>query len=132
MILARTSSKYLIRARSLPQTMLISDSNSQPPTPETRYLRSKDVEAPLPDLTYLLPEATPKSGIYVIDTGEMFAALEGSSNKNNQSLQTVCRRLGIPTEYLHNAGNDAHVSLSFTSLLTPQRSRGRGVMLLAL
>lgn len=87
-----------------------------------RYLRSQDINASIPNMSFLLPDIPPSDGIFVIDTCEMFAALEGSSTKNNQSLQTVCRRLGIPTMYLHNAGNDAHVSLllfPFFLLLCP-------------
>ena len=62
------------------------------------------------DFEYLLPDQTPESGVYVVDTGDMFAALEGESGGNKRSLERACRHLQIPTEFLHNAGNDAHVS----------------------
>lgn len=56
-----------------------------------------------------MPDATPDDGIWVIDTGDLFAALEGESGGNKRGLERVCRHLQIPTEWLHNAGNDAHV-----------------------
>ncbi|KAJ3488380.1 hypothetical protein NLI96_g2905 [Meripilus lineatus] len=78
---------------------------------DVKYLRGPGIEAPIEDLTILLPDTTPTEGLYVIDTAELFAALEGSETKQNQSLQTVCRRLKIPTKFLHNAGNDAHYTM---------------------
>jgi hypothetical protein len=77
----------------------------------TRYLNSKAVEAPLTGLAYMLPDATPDDGIWVIDTGDLFAALEGEPGGNKRGLERVCRHLQIPTEWLHNAGNDAHVCI---------------------
>lgn len=74
-----------------------------------RYLRGDSIKA-LTDFEYLLPDQTPDSGVYVIDTGDMFAALEGEASGNKRSLERACRHLQIPTEFLHNAGNDAHVS----------------------
>jgi hypothetical protein len=79
-----------------------------------RYLTSKGVEAPLDDISYALPDKTPKSGLFVVDTAEMFAALEGEGTSRRQSLQTVCRHLCISTSFLHNAGNDAHVRVHFS------------------
>jgi hypothetical protein len=70
----------------------------------------------LAGLTYVLPDITPDQGIFVIDTSDLFAALEGEGTNNRRSLDRVCKHLQIPTEYLHNAGNDAHVSfLSISS-----------------
>jgi hypothetical protein len=57
----------------------------------------------------MLPDATPDDGIWVIDTGDLFAALEGEPGGNKRGLERICRHLQIPTEWLHNAGNDAHV-----------------------
>lgn len=75
----------------------------------TRYFKSKEVEVPLTGIAYMLPDATPDDGIWVIDTAELFSALEGESGNDKRSLERVCRLLQIPTESLHNAGNDAHV-----------------------
>lgn len=74
-----------------------------------RYLRGDTLKA-LTDFEYLLPDQTPDNGVYVVDTGDMFAALEGEASGNKRSLERACRHLQIPTEFLHNAGNDAHVS----------------------
>jgi hypothetical protein len=56
-----------------------------------------------------LPAATPSEGIFIVDTSILFGALEGEGN-NTRSLQQVCNHLQISTDYMHNAGNDAHVS----------------------
>jgi len=45
----------------------------------------------------------------VLDTKELFSALEGDSFSTQSKLERVCRLLGFKPEYLHNAGNDAHV-----------------------
>ena len=91
-----------------------------------RYLNSQAVEAPLTGLAYMLPDATPNDGIWVIDTGDLFAALEGEPGANKRGLDRVCRHLQIPTEWLHNAGNDAHVCICLDStgtfILTPPYS----------
>ncbi|KAI0254697.1 hypothetical protein BJV78DRAFT_869201 [Lactifluus subvellereus] len=87
---------------------------------DIKYLRSPEIEAPLDGLSFFLPEScteaetsdTPK--IYVIDTSELFAALEGDSGGQKRSLERVCRLLQIKSEFtqhLHNAGNDARVML---------------------
>jgi hypothetical protein len=87
---------------------------------DVKYLRSPEIAAPLDGLSYFLPEScaeaessdTPK--IYVVDTAELFAALEGDSGGQKRSLERVCRLLQIKstlTEHLHNAGNDARVIL---------------------
>ncbi|KAH7914204.1 hypothetical protein BJ138DRAFT_1110783 [Hygrophoropsis aurantiaca] len=86
---------------------LVFHDNSQ----DIKYLNSKAVEADLPDMTFLLPDATPDAGIFVVDTSELFAALEGEAGHNRRSLERVCRHLQIPCPYLHNAGNDAHYTL---------------------
>jgi hypothetical protein len=87
---------------------------------DIKYLSSPEIEAPLDGLSFLLPEScaeaeaatsdTPKK--YVIDTSELFAALEGDSGGQKRSLERVCRLLQIKsslTQHLHNAGNDARV-----------------------
>ena len=54
----------------------------------------------------------PNDGIFIVDTAEMFAGLEGESGVNTRGLERTARLLGIEVEYDHNAGNDAHVSYS--------------------
>lgn len=63
----------------------------------------------LSDMAFMLPEAPPQDGIFIVDTSDLFAALEGEAGGNRRSLERVCRHLQISTTYLHNAGNDAHV-----------------------
>ncbi|KAF9247299.1 hypothetical protein BU15DRAFT_38431 [Melanogaster broomeanus] len=86
---------------------LIFHDNSQ----DIKYLKSKAVEVPLNNMAFLLPETLPQEGIFVIDTADLFAALEGEAGGNRRSLERVCRHLQIPTSYLHNAGNDAHYTM---------------------
>ncbi|KAI0702905.1 hypothetical protein BC835DRAFT_1320229 [Cytidiella melzeri] len=75
-------------------------------------LVSEQVAGPLNGLSYILPEETPSTGIYVVDTTDLFGALEGSSKGNKRSLQQTCRQLQVsPIENLHNAGNDAHYTM---------------------
>lgn len=57
----------------------------------------------------MLPDVLPEDGIFIIDTSDLFAALEGEAGGNRRSLERVCRHIQISTTYLHNAGNDAHV-----------------------
>lgn len=95
---------------------LVFHDNSQ----DIKYLRSPEIDAPLDGLSFVLPEScteaetsdTPK--IYVVDTSELFAALEGDSGGQKRSLERVCRLLQIKptlTQHLHNAGNDARVMI---------------------
>ncbi|KAH9951611.1 hypothetical protein B0H21DRAFT_183121 [Amylocystis lapponica] len=72
---------------------------------DIKYLRSEAVKA-VTELEYILPDAPPSKGIFVVDTAEMFSALEGEASANKRGLDRVCRHLHIPTEFLHNAGND--------------------------
>ena len=74
-----------------------------------RYLKSDAVRAL--ERIEVLTDAPQTGEVYVVDTADLFAALEGESG-NTRSLERVCRHLQIPTQYLHNAGNDAHVSAS--------------------
>jgi Ser/Thr protein kinase RdoA (MazF antagonist) len=72
-------------------------------------LKSRNIEAPLPNLTYILPENS-RDGLFVVDTGDVYGALEGTSN-DRRRLEQVCNQLGIKTGHMHNAGNDAHFTL---------------------
>ena len=60
-------------------------------------------------MTYVMPDTMPDSGIFVIDTSDLIGALLGEGAGDKRSLQKTCSLLQISTEYLHNAGNDAHV-----------------------
>ena len=74
------------------------------------------IEASIEDMTFQLPENPPEKGILVIDTSDMFCALEGDASQK-RSLERMCHLLGFQTEYMHNAGNDAHVSVYFFPIL---------------
>ncbi len=73
-------------------------------------MKSPAIDAPLDDLSYLLPDTTPETGLFVVDTSDLFGALIGSPTGQRRSLEKTCRMLQITTMFLHNAGNDAHVS----------------------
>jgi hypothetical protein len=107
---------------------LVFHDNSQ----DIKYLRSPEINAPLDGLSFILPETcadaetsdTPK--VYVIDTSELFAALEGDSGGQKRSLERVCRLLQIKsTQHLHNAGNDARVISAPPSPPLPSTLKGR-------
>lgn len=83
-----------------------------------RYLQSATIQAPLANLSSVIPDANPEGGMYSVDTAELFSALEGSTGSNNRGLLRVCQFLRIKQQEpkldldnLHNAGNDAHVCL---------------------
>src|SRR6266576_6226447 len=71
---------------------LVFHDNSQ----DIKYLRSPEIDAPLDGLSFFLPEScteaetsdTPK--VYVVDTSELFAALEGDSGGQKLSLDRGC------------------------------------------
>lgn len=57
----------------------------------------------------MIPDAPPNDGVFIVDTAELFSALEGHSGER-RGLERMCRLLGMRNlEYMHNAGNDAHV-----------------------
>ncbi|PVG00544.1 hypothetical protein CPB86DRAFT_782613 [Serendipita vermifera] len=61
--------------------------------------------------TLIVPETPPNDGLYVIDTSQMFAALEGD-RENRRKLESVYRKLTHKTQTdFHNAGNDARYTL---------------------
>jgi hypothetical protein len=104
-------------ARPGPLFLVFHDNNQ-----DLKYLRSPGIEAPLGGLSFFLPESCAEAEssdmlkIYVVDTAELFAALEGDSGGQKRSLERVCRLLQLKstlTEHLHNAGNDARVILPF-------------------
>ncbi|KJA30186.1 hypothetical protein HYPSUDRAFT_61027 [Hypholoma sublateritium FD-334 SS-4] len=61
-------------------------------------------------LSYILPEGLAESGIWVVDTVELIGALLGEEG-NKRSLDKATNLLGITTQHLHNAGNDAYYIL---------------------
>ncbi|KAJ7129568.1 hypothetical protein C8R44DRAFT_777095 [Mycena epipterygia] len=95
---------------------LISDMHSHGPIFLVFHDSSQDIkilkmlEAPIDLVVYDLPEAEPIQGIFIVDTAGLFGALEGDGH-SKRALQQVCNHLQIPTEYLHNAGNDAYYTL---------------------
>lgn len=79
-------------------------------------MKSAMIEADLTGLSYTLPDGpSPKSGVFLVDTADLFGGLQGEGTRN-RGLEQVCNQLQIKTEFLHNAGNDAHVSISFILL----------------
>lgn len=101
---------------------------------DLKYLRSPKIEAPLEGLSFFLPEScaeaesTDTLKIFVIDTAELFAALEGDSGGQKRSLERVCRLLQIKStlaQHLHNAGNDARVIIFTFPLPRAWRAKGR-------
>ncbi|KAF8639685.1 hypothetical protein AX17_000949 [Amanita inopinata Kibby_2008] len=75
---------------------------------DIKYLQSPLIAAPLTGLTHLLPDTMPNEGLFVVDTSDLYAGLEGSGSRNRKSLDRVCKQMQIPTKFLHNAGNDAY------------------------
>ena len=71
------------------------------------------IEAPLEGLTFQLSEKPPEHGIVIVDTSDMFCALEGDASQK-RSLEKMCHLLGYQTRHMHNAGNDAHVEFKFS------------------
>ena len=77
-------------------------------------LRTLDqLKVDLDGLLFTLPDSTPEKGIFTVDTAALIGGLLGEDNSGNRSLEKTCNLLQIPIQYLHNAGNDAHVSYLF-------------------
>ncbi|EJD01095.1 uncharacterized protein FOMMEDRAFT_141811 [Fomitiporia mediterranea MF3/22] len=77
---------------------------------DVKYLKGTYFDLPPGDLVFFLPSDTPKKGTFVVDTTELFGALEGEVGEK-RSLEMMLRLLKIDAEHLHNAGNDAHYTL---------------------
>ncbi|EJF61210.1 hypothetical protein DICSQDRAFT_136768 [Dichomitus squalens LYAD-421 SS1] len=77
---------------------------------DVKYLKSDGLKA-IERIEHVLPDNPATGEIYVVDTVDLFAALEGDSSNQSRALDRVCRHLQIPTSYLHNAGNDAYYTL---------------------
>ncbi|OCH94131.1 hypothetical protein OBBRIDRAFT_770486 [Obba rivulosa] len=92
--------------RALGPLFLIFHDNSQ----DIKYLRSSMVQA-ISHVDFLLPDAMPTSGTYVVDTSDMFSALEGNDTADRRGLERMCHILQLQPKNMHNAGNDAHYTL---------------------
>jgi len=68
------------------------------------YYKLNIIEAPP---TLVVPDVAATKGTYVIDTSDLFGALEGDASQR-RSLEDTYRRLKHSTNYnYHNAGNDS-------------------------
>ena len=74
-----------------------------------RYLQK--IKAPIDGYSHILPDAIPETGIFVVDTADLFGGLLGEDSPGNKrGLEQMCHHLNVLTKHLHNAGNDAYVS----------------------
>jgi len=78
---------------------------------DMKVLQSKDVDAQIEPYHFLLPDAFPRTGVFIVDTRDLFAALEGDATER-RGLERMALLLRLPTKHLHNAGNDAHYTLA--------------------
>ncbi|KAK0498666.1 hypothetical protein EDD18DRAFT_1158624 [Armillaria luteobubalina] len=86
---------------------LVFHDNSQ----DIKYLQQ--VKAPIDGYSHILPDAIPDTGIFVVDTADLFGALLGEDSPGNKrGLEQMCHHLKITTKHLHNAGNDAYYTLA--------------------
>ncbi|KAG7449106.1 uncharacterized protein BT62DRAFT_985479 [Guyanagaster necrorhizus] len=86
---------------------LVFHDNSQ----DIKYLRQ--IEAPIEGYSHILPDAVPETGVYVVDTADLFGGLLGEDSPGNKrGLEQMCHHLLVPTQHLHNAGNDAYYTLT--------------------
>jgi len=78
---------------------------------DMKYLRQLEA---LQEGTYdhTVPDATPSNGIFIVDTTVLLHGLMGNEVANALSLEKMCIQLRIPASRFHNAGNDAHYTLS--------------------
>ncbi|PBK72698.1 hypothetical protein ARMSODRAFT_953098 [Armillaria solidipes] len=91
---------------------LVFHDNSQ----DIKYLQQ--IKAPIDGYSHILPDAIPETGIYVVDTADLFGALLGEDSPGNKrSLEQMCHHLKVPTKLLHNAGNDAYYTLAALKLM---------------
>ncbi|KAJ3506438.1 hypothetical protein NMY22_g17250 [Coprinellus aureogranulatus] len=91
--------------RSGPVYIIMHDNNQ-----DLKYFREV-LRIPLENLTHLIPETAPESGLIAIDTSDQMGALLGEDSGRRTGLEKTCRLLGIDTPFLHNAGNDAYFTL---------------------
>ncbi|KAF8305387.1 hypothetical protein DL93DRAFT_2144637 [Clavulina sp. PMI_390] len=80
-------------------------------TGDMKYLQGQLAVPEAAIASRMIPDSPPADGIYVVDTAEMFAALEGHSGER-RNLERMCRLLKLKDlKHMHNAGNDAHWTL---------------------
>ncbi|KAI0773443.1 hypothetical protein BC629DRAFT_1291073 [Irpex lacteus] len=95
-------------ARAAGPLFLVFHDSSQ----DMKTLNTPELGGPLTGISYRLPDEAPSTGTFIVDTVDLFAALEGNSSANKRSLEQTCRQLQVqPLENLHNAGNDAHYTM---------------------
>ncbi|KAG6866438.1 hypothetical protein C0991_003956 [Blastosporella zonata] len=97
--------EFLTELGSYGPVFLVFHDNSQ----DVKYLNS--LKAPLEGLSYVLPDVMPNAGLFVVDTSDLFGALEGVGNADRRALGRMCNLMQVSTTNLHNAGNDAYVRL---------------------
>lgn len=68
----------------------------------------------------LRTDGAAKEGIWLVDTQKLYSAFVG--DKKQSSLETCCAVLRVPTQRLHNAGNDAVYTLNLFELLMDRNS----------
>ncbi|KAG6911186.1 hypothetical protein DXG01_003053 [Tephrocybe rancida] len=97
--------EFLTALGSYGPVFLVFHDNSQ----DIKYLKS--LGAPLEGLDYNLPDVLPDTGLFVVDTSDLFGALEGTTAADRRALGRMCTLMQLPTANLHNAGNDAYYTL---------------------
>ena len=73
--------------------------------------KSSYFDLPLDGAVAFPPSNVPDQGTYIIDTTQLFCALQGNAGEKC-GLERMCRLLKLEPRYMHNAGNDAHVRIS--------------------
>ena len=73
--------------------------------------KSSYFDLPLDGAVAFPPSNVPDQGTYIIDTTQLFCALQGNAGEKC-GLERMCRLLKLEPRYMHNAGNDAHVRFS--------------------
>ncbi|KAL0572969.1 hypothetical protein V5O48_009000 [Marasmius crinis-equi] len=76
---------------------------------DIRFLQTEMIQAPIQNITFDIPKGPILSGLFGVDTTELFGARESDGGGNRTSLLNMCRALKIDTSAMHNAGNDAFV-----------------------
>ncbi|KAJ7904608.1 hypothetical protein B0H14DRAFT_2663630 [Mycena olivaceomarginata] len=75
---------------------------------DLKYLGSKDLQIPLPNAVFQLPQAVPAEGLFVVEPAELFDALTGSGDVDiDHDLERICKHLNISSGPVCNAATDA-------------------------
>ncbi|KAG6821622.1 hypothetical protein H0H93_000131 [Arthromyces matolae] len=103
-LLSKAINDFIIELGEYGPVFLVFHDNHQ----DIKYLKSLNVS--LEGLKYIdHVEKFPDGGLFVVDTSDLFAALEGVTDR--RGLGRMCHLIQIPTRNLHNAGNDAYYTL---------------------